>query len=268
VVEVERGEGAVGEGVEAHPRFGGIFGVIEGWGIGEKSLLCYSLWKGEGGLYLYSPTTGLSPVLEPSFRFTSFQEIFEGIGEMNETGRRLISNFQQKLPELYTRALKGEVAGEGGLYYLWGVVGVLLGFGERWEEGAQNLLSKVEGYIGKKGVRIDYRPSPTGGIDPLWVIRTSISFLLAGTDPVQIGYGVVESGAEYLSNLYLSLEKELELNGALLVGDLLTGTFLRKLYSYLERNFPVYTPFGLPVTGWEAAAIGGLVIGRGVEEGE
>ncbi|MEO1941372.1 MAG: hypothetical protein ABGW77_00600, partial [Campylobacterales bacterium] len=257
LVEVKRGGGVIEGGVEARPRFGGIFGVIEGWGISEKRLLCYSLWRGEGGLYLYSPATGLSPILEPKFRFTSFQEIFQQIRQINETGERLISNFRERLPELYHRALKGEVAGEGGLYYLWGVIGVLLGFGERWEKGANTLLSKVEGFIGKKGVRIDYRPSSTGGIDPLWVIRTSISYLLAGSDPVQIGYGVVESGAEYLSNLYLSLEKELELNGAVLVGNLLTGTFLRKLYSYLERNFPVYTPFGLPVTGWEATAVGG-----------
>jgi hypothetical protein len=252
---------------EAYPHFAILTGVIEANGVENRQLLCYALLKGEGsGVYLYSPHHGFSPYLTCRFKFSSFGEIFSQIEKMGETGEKLISNFRKKMPELVESLLQREIAGEGGIYYLWGVMGVLLEMGENWREGVKNLLHRVREVIGKKGPRIDYRGSKTSGIDPFWVIRTAISFRLAGVAPEMIAYGVVESFAEYLNNLYLALEREIDLGGAVIAGEMAQGLLLSKLYTYLERNFPVYLPWGTPTDGEAMGALGSLLIASKVEE--
>jgi hypothetical protein len=84
----------------------------------------------------------------------------------------------------------------------------------------------------------------------LWAIRTAISFKLAGVDDNLICYGVIESFAEFLNNLYEETNKDTELNGAILVGDLYEGEFLNKTYTYISKNYPTFTPKAIPMSGW------------------
>jgi len=86
-----------------------------------------------------------------------------------------------------------------------------------------------------------------------------MSFNLAGVDNYLLSYGVVESFAEFLSNQYDLFNKDTHLDGAIIVGDLFRGEFLNKIYSYIEKNYKVYTPRALQISGG-VEAFGSAVI--------
>jgi len=228
----------------------GFMGVRAGWKLEEKGVVGYSLYKtAPSRVVVDSPKTGFINYLEFQFHFSDGGEVLAQIAQMNETGKRLASNFQKREPELVSRLLQTPLNSHlSGLYYLWGVVGVVIGVAESVEEGAKKVVELANSTLTKKGPRIDYRVQ-NQKLDPLWVIRTAISFKLAGVEPGLLCYGVLESGAEFLSNIYDTLNREVELEGAILVGDLLEGVFLNKLYTYIAKNYRVYTPRGLGVSG-------------------
>jgi hypothetical protein len=86
-------------------------------------------------------------------------------------------------------------------------------------------------------------------LNPLWAIRTAMSFKLAGVDDFLISFGVIESFAEFLNTIYETLSKEMDLSGAILVGDMFEGEFLNKTYTNISKNYPTFTPKSLPMSG-------------------
>jgi hypothetical protein len=77
-----------------------------------------------------------------------------------------------------------------------------------------------------------------------------MSFKLAGVDDNLICYGVIESFAEFLNNLYEGVNRDTPLDGAIIVGDLYEGEFLNKTYTYISKNYPTFTPKAMPISGW------------------
>ena len=118
---------------------------------------------------------------------------------MNETGKKLVENFSKKRPKLFNNALKSDISSDKkGIYYLWGLIGCVLGFGDNIEDSAKKILKYANEAMTKKGPRIDYKLEGNN-LNPLWAIRTAMSFNLAGVDNYLISYGVIESFAEFLS---------------------------------------------------------------------
>ncbi|WP_236619481.1 hypothetical protein [Lebetimonas sp. JH369] len=39
------------------------------------------------------------------------------------------------------------------------------------------------------------------------------------------------------------------LSGAVLAGDMFEGEFLNKIYTYISKNYPVFVPKALPMSG-------------------
>ena len=245
---------------EVKPAFGGFFGVVNQWDLENKNIMGFCFYKeGESKIFINSPKFGLVEYIDFNFYFDNFEEIFSLIGAMNETGKKLIENFSKKRPELFEKALNVNIKNnKKGIYYLWGLIGIVLGFADNVEEAAIKLLKYANEAMTKKGPRIDYKLEGNN-LNPLWTIRTAMSFNLAGVDNYLISYGVIESFAEFLSNTYEQVNKESPLNGAVIVGDLFEGEFLNKIYSYIEKNYPVFTPKALPVSG-AVEAYGALVI--------
>ncbi|MEO1923492.1 MAG: hypothetical protein ABGX25_03110 [Nautiliaceae bacterium] len=245
---------------EVKPAFGGFYGVLNQWNLEDKNIMGFCFYKeGDSKIFINSPKFGLVEYIDFKFHFNNFEEIFSLIGAMNETGKKLIENFSKKRPELFEKALNADIkSNKKGIYYLWGLIGSVLGFADNVEESAAKLLKYANEAMTKKGPRIDYKLE-SNNLNPLWAIRTAMSFNLAGVDNYLISYGVIESFAEFLSNAYEQVNKESPLNGAVIVGDLFEGEFLNKIYSYIEKNYPVFTPKALPVSG-AVEAYGALVI--------
>jgi len=245
---------------EAKPAFAGLFGVIEQWELNDKNIMGFCFYKeDESKILINSPKFGLVEYIDFNFKFKNFEEIFALISSMNETGKKLIENFAKKRPELFENALKSDISSKThGIFYLWGLIGTLLGIGKNIEEGAKNIVELANAAMTKKGPRIDYKLD-TQNLNPLWAIRTAMSFNLAGVDNYMLSYGVIESFAEFLSNTYDTVNKETPLDGAVIVGDMFEGEFLNKIYSYISKNYKVYTPRALPISG-AIEAYGSLVI--------
>ena len=178
---------------------------------------------------------------------------------MNETGEKLINNFSNKEPDLFRNAINAKLdTKKQGISYLWGLIGIVLGFSDNIDEAYEKLLIYANSAMAKKGPRIDYKMKDKN-LDPLWAIRTAMSFKLAGVDNYLLSFGVLESFAEFLSNTYETVDKESPLDGAVIVGDLFEGEFLNKIYTNIKKNFPTFTPKALPLSG-AIEAFGSAVI--------
>jgi hypothetical protein len=240
--------------------FAGYFGVLNQWNLEDKVTVGFAFYKeDENKIMINSPKFGLVEYIDFDFKFNNFEEIFASIKVMNETGEKLIKNFSEKQPGLFENAVNSNLdTKKQGIAYLWGVIGVVLGFADNIDDAYEKLLDYANSAMAKKGPRIDYKLKDKN-LDPLWAVRTAMSFKLAGVDNYLLSFGVLESFAEFLSNTYEQLNKESELNGAILVGDLFEGEFLNKIYTYIKKNYPVFTPQALPMSG-AAEAYGAAVI--------
>ncbi len=249
-----------GDGKAAKPAYASFYGVMKQWELEEKNIMGFCFYKeDESKVFLHSPKFGLVEYIDFHFRFKNFEEIFSLISTMNDTGKKLVSNFKNKRNELFVNALNADISSStNGIYYLWGLIGNVLGFGNDIKTSAEMLLKYANEAMTKKGPRIDYKVQ-NNILDPLWAIRTAMSFNLAGVDDYLISFGVIESFAEFLSNSYESVNRDTKLNGAVIAGDLFEGEFLNKIYSYIDKNYPVFTPRGLPLTG-QIEAFGSSVI--------
>ncbi|WP_457562991.1 hypothetical protein [Caminibacter pacificus] len=253
---------------EAKPAFAGFYGVLSQWELEEKNIMGFCFYKeDESKIFINSPKFGLVEYIDFIFKFENFEEIFALISAMNDTGKKLIQNFAKREPELFEKALKADISSnKNGIYYLWGLIGVVLGFADNVEKAADKLLKYANEAMTKKGPRIDYKMNGNN-LDPLWAIRTAMSFHMAGVDNYLLSYGVIESFAEFLSNNYDQVNKETPLDGAIIVGDLFEGEFLNKIYSYIDKNYKVYTPKALPISG-AIEAYGSLVINTNLKKNE
>jgi hypothetical protein len=180
--------------------------------------------------------------------YNSFEEIFAEIS-LDESGKKLIKNYSTKQPELFENALNSDLNTDyKGIYFVWGIIGCVLGFGKNIEESAKKVIELANDALTKKGPRIDYKLKDKN-LDATWAIRTAMSFKLAGVDDNLICYGVLESFAEFLNNLYEGVNRDTELNGAIIVGDLYEGELLNKVYTYVSKNYSTFTPKALPISG-------------------
>ncbi|WP_456479920.1 hypothetical protein [Nautilia sp.] len=240
--------------------FAGYFGVMRQWELEDKVTMGFAFYKeNENKIMINSPKFGLVEYIDFDFKFKNFEEVFASIKIMNDTGEKLISNFSNKEPELFRNAINAKLdTKKQGIAYLWGLIGIVLGFADNIDEAYEKLLVYANSAMAKKGPRIDYKMKDKN-LDPLWAIRTAMSFKLAGVDNYLLSFGVLESFAEFLSNTYETVDKESPLDGAVIVGDLFEGEFLNKIYTNIKKNFPTFTPKALPMSG-AVEAYGSAVI--------
>ena len=246
---------------ETKPTFSGFYGVLEQWNLRDKNIMGFCFYEDENKILINSPKFGLIEYIDFKFDFENFEEIFAQITIMNETGPKLIKNFKEKRPEFFENALNASIKSDKkGIYYLWGLIAIVLGMAKNIDDGFREILKHSNEAMTKKGPRIDYKMDGNN-LNPLWAIRTAMSFHLAGVDNYLLSYGVVESFAEFLSNQYDSFHKDNDLDGAIIVGDLFRGEFLNKIYSYIDKNYKVYTPRALQISGG-IEAFGNAVINK------
>jgi hypothetical protein len=230
--------------------YAGYFGVLNQWELEDKVTMGFAFYKeNENKIMINSPKFGLVEYIDFNFKFKNFDEVFASIKVMNETGEKLVENFAKKEPELFENAINANLeTKKQGIAYLWGLIGIVLGFADNITEAHKKLLEYANSAMAKKGPRIDYKMKDKN-LDPLWAIRTAMSFKLAGVDNYLLSFGVLESFAEFLSNTYEQVNKESPLDGAVIVGDLFEGEFLNKIYTNIKKNYPTFTPKGLPLSG-------------------
>ncbi len=137
----------------------------------------------------------------------SYQALFEEIEHTSASAKRLVENYRTQFPDLYAKALATPIPENlpKSVFSLWNIASLLLGLCDVWEEGAQKLIENAEDFGGQKGPRIDYylqkEDALISDFNYLRLIRSAMSFKLAGTDDVTLSFGFMESLAYFISDI-------------------------------------------------------------------
>lgn len=239
------------------PFLGAFNSVIKEHNFSEKTVVGVNLSKEyHNNILVYGKKFGLVEYLSFKAEYSSMDEVLKAIASTNETGTKLLENYKNKFPELYETMSKITFnEKELNVYKVWGIIAIALGFNDNGNlyEAADNLEKKAKTFLGTKGPRIDYKLVNIDSkvyLDPLMVIRTAMTFRLAGIDDLCLSYGVVESFVEFLSGQLDEIKQNMN-NDVVVATGLLLGN--KHLFSKLDKevsiNHELYFNKELPVDG-------------------
>ena len=155
-------------------------------------------------MHLSEKTGMLNLVTFPVIR--DFNIILEEI-EKSNTGKKLLKNYKETFPEIFEKIENIKISDElpDSINTIWGIASVILGISDDVKSGANKVVELAEEFGGLKGPRIDYKlieeESICNQFDMLKLIRSSMSFKLAGTDDTTLSFGMMEALAYFLSDM-------------------------------------------------------------------
>ncbi len=196
---------------------------------------------------VYSKRFGLVDYLQFDMKFPSTkEELFEMLSQGDENSKKLVSNYKAKFPSF----CKGDMVFDqkmGDIYKLWGAASLLLGYEKSGDvkKAAKILTGYAHRFKGKKGPRIDYKLIQTDNkpkLDGLKMLKTAMSFRLAGIDEMTLSFGVVESFAEFISNIVDDISRDYDIDKVCFNGSLFElSNFLDKFYIITNKNYETIT---------------------------
>ena len=170
--------------------------------------------------------------------------VFEGIASYKD-GDKLLANFRRAVPQIDAHLESyGEASQKSrNIFAFLGVVARVLGYGE----DAHALLENAKGYVRDKGPRIDYKLVKSEqnilSLDYPKILRSCMSFYLAGVDRETLSYGVLDSLGEFVGNLMQDLCVNFAARKILLCGNLLEEKILLdKILHYAPRDVRLILP--------------------------
>ena len=170
--------------------------------------------------------------------------VFEGIASYKD-GDKLLANFRRAVPQIdaHLESLGQASQKSRNIFAFLGVVARVLGYGE----DAHALLENAKGYVRDKGPRIDYKlvksPQNILSLDYPKILRSCMSFYLAGVDRETLSYGVLDSLGEFVGNLMQDLCVNFAARKILLCGNLLEEKILLdKILHYAPRDVGLILP--------------------------
>ncbi len=170
----------------------------------------------------------------------SIEDIFKRIEE-DEIGKKLLGNYKKTFPKEYEYALSYDISylNKKSIKSFWKIVQVILGF-------EQSVLDLATSCLLEKGPRIDYKRFEQDKIynqefDFLKLIRSGISFKLAGVESNTISLGYVESYAHFIALIVDDVNSEIPLDGISLCGDLFANNLISNfIYKSITKNYKIY----------------------------
>lgn len=205
--------------------------------FGEQSS-CFYLSKTNNDKIIYvSQESGMLDLISfPIMK--SIKEVFDTIKE-STTGKKMLESYEKQYPEIYKKALETQIPTDApnNIYTMWGICAVILGISDSVEEGSEQIIENAEDYGGQKGPRIDY-PLITpetliSNFNFIKMIRSAMSFKVAGTDDRTLSFGFVESLAYFLSDQADYYKENLQSSRMVLCGSLFG---IRRLSELACRN--------------------------------
>ena len=194
--------------------------------------------KNKDEFMVYTDGAGLVDLLYFDFA-NSGQEMMDEICQ-STTGKKLVENFSAKYPETFKAFCELDLSRyPKSLYTLLGAAGVLFGFGNTVEEGADELLDNAMLFSGLKGPRIDFLPvgdTLRTQINALRLIRIGMSFSLADLDALTLSYGYVDSLGYFISDTLDRIQDEFKTTHVALCGSLFAN---RRLAETVARHAKV-----------------------------
>ncbi len=213
----------------------------------EQIVGIYLSKENQNTLLMHGKKYGTKNYLLMEFNLISIKDIFDSIVNTGETGEKLLNSYKTKFSDIYNNIIDIKFnKTKFNIYELWGIVSIILGFydGDDISQASQELETNTLLFLGKKGPRIDYKliqENKDAYIDPLMVIRSAISFKLAGIDNLTLSYGIMESFIEFLSNEIDNLKESMGIDAVVCSGSLFGNkqVFI-KMVTELTNNHNVY----------------------------
>ena len=166
----------------------------------------------------------------------SIEELFDGI-KKDDTGVRLLNSYREKFPQEYENALNFDMdtLHKKSIFSLWEIVKVILNFDDAILESASECLLE-------KGPRIDYKLEANDKFynkkfNIIKLIKSGMSFKLAGADNNTIALGYVESYIHMISNIVDEVNNEIELDGISFSGDVFASDITSKIVQNSVSKF-------------------------------
>jgi len=236
--------------VKTIPSVGAIYSIIKEHDLDKKYTNMVGVYLSktrQNTILLHGEKFGTVNFLLLEFELNSIKNIFDNIINTNDTGKKLIENYKNKFSTLYEYIVNIKFnKGRLNIYELWGVLSMILGFSDidSIEENAKILEENTLLFLGDRGPRIDYKliqKDKLTTIDPLMIVRSAISFKLAGIDTLTLSYGIVESFVEFISNEIDTLQENMGTEAVLFAGSLLQNNKLfAKLVQETSSNHKIY----------------------------
>jgi len=201
-------------------------------------------------LFSFSGKIGYTPmVLFGDQNIIQPVDMLEAISTMNESGIRLVKNFKDKFPDLYESIVETKFSTHediSDIAKVWAMAAVFLGLydGNDLIEACEVLEATAIEFNGKSGPRIDYKVvSNEEGyqLDLRLIIRSAMSFKLAGLDDYLLSFGFIDSLADFIAQQAENSDANIGINGVALSGNLFENRqLLMRTYNALSVNYPVY----------------------------
>ncbi|MDX4058417.1 hypothetical protein Q6A77_07015 [Aliarcobacter skirrowii] len=205
----------------------------------EKSIINFYISFSNKNKISYYSKNGLVDILEDLYIPSSIEEIFESI-KKDIKGERLLKNYKNKFENIYNKALNTKIDFlEKTFFTYFKIAKIILDFEEDIILNASNSLLE-------KGPRIDYKIFDDKKVfnrkfDYLPLIKSAMSFKLAGVDEQTISLGFIESFAHFIANEIDNLHGNYELDGVSLCGDMFANIRFNQLVEKsITKNFKIY----------------------------
>ncbi len=181
--------------------------IIKERDLFEKKSSCLYFSKRYSDSILYhDDKKGVLPLVDFP-KFPNIAEIFRTIKKQDESGAKLVKNYKKEFLELYKSLQKVKIPKKGvnNLFNTLSFVSLIVGFSDNFKDAAEILIQKAEDFGGQKGVRIDFKlleeEKINSSFDPYKLLRSAMSFKLAGTDDMTLSFGVLESFSYFISDI-------------------------------------------------------------------
>jgi len=199
--------------------------------------------KSNSKIFTFNSKIGHTSVVEFTNLPDSLSEVFELIKNQDESGEKLINNFQLKFEKLYSEIITHIFINKElqALSRFFAIVSNILNIGI----SHLDLESTAIEFGGKSGPRIDYKIKSEDGkyiLDLTKAVRSVISFKLAGVDEYLISFGVLDSLADFLATQAESAEANASSNTIFLSGNIFENRqLLLRTINAIEPNYKIYT---------------------------
>ena len=181
-------------------------------------------------------------------------KIFEKIGLVDENSAKLIENYKKNFSSLYENAINISLNEDSSqnFYNLFAIIALLLGFGEDLESARRKFIENFSLFGGVKGPRFDYKLKDTDSLkttfDAYKLIRSALSYKLAGVDDMLLSYGLLESLVFFLCDTTDSYKDNFDVKNVAFFGSFFRHkTFSNLCLKHFSPNYKVNFNKELPI---------------------
>ena len=166
----------------------------------------------------------------------------------------MVANYKEQFPEIYAKAISTDIPSDlpKSIYSLWKIAAMVLGISDNFERAAEQLIENAEDFGGQKGPRIDYflekEDALSSDFNYVRLVRSGISYKVAGTDNTTLSFGYMESLSFFLSDLADEHKENLMSTKIALSGSLFAyKRFAEMLSKNLKPNHTICFNKELPI---------------------